>query len=77
MDVAWVSLGLMVLKDDAPENSRYLARPSAGTVRIAGYDAVKEAEKVRPARRVESSNLPIRLSDSVRKLAILRTYVWT
>src|SRR5437764_7679880 len=25
-----------------------LARPSAGTVRIAGYDAVKEAEKVRP-----------------------------
>ena len=54
-----------------------LARPSAGTVRIAGYDAVKEAEKVRPLRRVESSNLPIRLSDSVRKLAILRTYVWT
>jgi heme exporter protein A len=25
-----------------------LARPSAGTVRIAGYDAVKEGEKVRP-----------------------------
>ena len=25
-----------------------LARPSAGTVRIAGYDAVQEAEKVRP-----------------------------
>jgi len=25
-----------------------LARPSAGTVHIAGYDAVKEAEKVRP-----------------------------
>src|SRR5215831_19996268 len=25
-----------------------LARPSAGTIRIAGYDAVKEAEKVRP-----------------------------
>src|SRR2546427_11116729 len=31
-----------------------LARPSAGTVRIAGYDVVKEGEKARPLLGVSS-----------------------